>query len=86
MSDELDVEIEPDAAPRGPADLAAALAVDNDAKRFFDSLSYSHKRWDVLPIEGAKSPDTRQRRVIKALAMMHEGRTAAGTARTSDGG
>jgi len=77
--DELDVGIEPDTAPREvavPADLAEALAVDADAKRFFDGLSYSNKRWYVLPIEGAKSPETRQRRVAKALEMMHEGRTA----------
>ncbi len=77
--DELDVAIELDTAPREvavPADLAEALAADSEAKRFFDGLSYSHKRWYVLPIEGAKSADTRQRRLAKALDMMHEGRTA----------
>ena len=77
--DELEVDIEPDTAPREvaiPADLADALEADAAAKRFFDGLSYSHKRWYVLPIEGAKSPETRQRRLAKALEMMHAGRTA----------
>ncbi|HLG70926.1 MAG TPA: YdeI/OmpD-associated family protein [Chloroflexota bacterium] len=77
--DELEVGIEPDNAPREvaiPADLAQALEGDTTAKRFFDGLSYSLKRWYVLPIEGAKSPETRQRRVARALEMMHEGRTA----------
>jgi hypothetical protein len=77
--DELDIEIEPDSGPREivvPPDLAAALKADAEASRFFDTLSYSHKRWYVLPIEGAKSPETRARRVTKALAMLRDGRTA----------
>ncbi|HEX6511579.1 MAG TPA: YdeI/OmpD-associated family protein [Chloroflexota bacterium] len=76
--DEVDVEVELDTAPRDvevPADLAQALTADDEAKRFFDGLSYSHKRWYVLPIEGAKSPDTRQRRLQKALEMMHQRHT-----------
>jgi antitoxin component of MazEF toxin-antitoxin module len=74
---EVDVEIELDTAPREvvvPDDLAAVLADDADAKRFFESLSYSNQRWYVLQIEGAKTAETRQRRVDKALAMLREGR------------
>ena len=77
--DQLDVMLEPDTAPREvevPADLAAALAADPDAKTFFDELSYSQKRWYVMPIEGAKAAETRQRRVEKAITMLREGRTA----------
>ncbi|MBV8086050.1 MAG: DUF1905 domain-containing protein [Chloroflexi bacterium] len=77
--DELDVTLEPDTAPREvevPADLAAAMAADSEAKRFFDALSYSHKRSYVLPIESAKSAETRQRRVEKAIAMLRGSRTA----------
>lgn len=75
--EEIDVEIELDTAPREvtvPDDLAARLGGDTGAKAFFDSLSYSNRRWYVLPIEDARSPETRQRRVDKAMAMLREGR------------
>ncbi len=75
--DEVDVDIELDTEPREvtvPSDLAAALDGDADAKRFFESLSYSQKQWFVLPIEGAKKPETRERRIDKAVAMLREGR------------
>ena len=75
--DEVDVEIELDAAPREvavPADLAEALAAAPEARRFFDGLTPSQKRWYVEPIEQAKKSDTRERRVAKALAMLREGR------------
>ena len=77
--DELEVEIELDSAPREvdiPADLAEALAGDAEAKGFFSGLSYSQKRWYVLPVEGAKAADTRRRRVDKAIEMLHQHRTA----------
>lgn len=75
--DELDVEIELDDEPRTvsvPDDLAAALDADAQAKQFYEGLSYSQQRWYVLPIEQAKQPETRQRRVAKALEMLREGR------------
>lgn len=75
--DEVDVDIELDTEPREvtvPPDLAAALDGDADAKRFFEGLSYSQKQWFVLPIEGAKKPETRERRIDKAVAMLREGR------------
>ena len=75
--DEVDVEVALDTAPRDvdvPPDLAAALAEETEASAFFDALSYSGKRWFVLSIEDAKTPETRQRRVDKALAMLREGR------------
>jgi uncharacterized protein YdeI (YjbR/CyaY-like superfamily) len=34
-------------------------------KRFFNGLSYSNKRRIVIPIEEAKTADTRQRRIEK---------------------
>jgi len=76
--DEVDVDIELDTEPREvtvPPDLAEALDGDADAKRFFDGLSYSHKRRHVLAIEDAKTAETRQRRVAKAVSMLREGRT-----------
>ncbi|MEO8451703.1 MAG: YdeI/OmpD-associated family protein [Gemmatimonadota bacterium] len=76
--DVLDVELELDTAPREvtvPPDLAKALARDPKAKRFFESLSYSNQLRHVLSIEGAKTAETRQRRIEKAIGMLHEGRT-----------
>jgi uncharacterized protein YdeI (YjbR/CyaY-like superfamily) len=40
----------------------------------FDGLSNSNKKWHVLNIEGAKSPETRQRRIEKSVEMLREGR------------
>jgi hypothetical protein len=75
--DELAIEIELDRAPREvslPPDFAEALEQDVEAKRFFDGLSYSNKRRYVLTIEEAKTAETRQRRVAKAVGMLHEGK------------
>lgn len=75
--DEVDVDIELDAAPREvtvPADLAEALESDPKARRFFDGLSYSQKQGYVIPIEAAKTPATRERRIAKAIAMLREER------------
>jgi len=75
--DEVDVELELDDQPREvavPEDLAAALAGDDAARATFEALPYSHRQRHVLAIEGAKAPETRQRRVAKALEMLREGR------------
>lgn len=76
--DEVEVELELDAAPREiqvPADFAAALTADADANHYFDQLSYSNKRRLVLAIDDAKTDETRQRRIAKTVAMLHEGRS-----------
>jgi Bacteriocin-protection, YdeI or OmpD-Associated/Domain of unknown function (DUF1905) len=75
--DMVDVELELDTAPRildVPADFAAALALDPIAKAFFDGLSYSNRSRHVLSINDAKTPETRQRRIDKSVAQLHEGR------------
>ena len=75
--DDVDVELELDVQPREvavPEDLAAALAGDDAARAGFEALPYSHRQRHVLAIEGAKAPETRQRRVAKALEMLREGR------------
>jgi hypothetical protein len=75
--DEVDVEIKLDTEPREvtvPPDLADALSRDLDAKHFFDGLSYSQKQWHVLAVEAAKTTQTRQRRIAKALSTLREGR------------
>jgi hypothetical protein len=71
--DEVDVELAVDTEPREvavPADFAAALAGDEPAQRAFERLSYSHRLRHVLAVEGAKAPETRQRRIDQALAML----------------
>jgi Domain of unknown function (DUF1905)/Bacteriocin-protection, YdeI or OmpD-Associated len=75
--DTVEVDLETDNAPREvslPPDFAAALDQDADAKRFFDGLSYSRKQWHVLSIEGAKTSETRERRIQKSLGLLREGR------------
>jgi hypothetical protein len=76
--DELDVEIELDTQAREvtvPPELVEALAGDPAARKFFDGLSYSQKRWFADPIRDAKTAETRQRRIDKALTMLREGRS-----------
>lgn len=74
--DEVDVSVTLDTAPREvtvPADLAKALNGNAAAKKAFDELSYSHRRRHVLAIEGAKKPETRRRRIEKAIEMLQGG-------------
>ena len=76
--DELDVTLELDTEPREvivPPDFAGALDHDLQARRFFDGLSYSNRLRYVLSIEGAKSDETRQRRIAKSVEALRAGRT-----------
>ena len=57
-----------------PDDLAAALAAEPAAEAFFRQLSNSLQRYHVDNVEAAKAPETRQRRIDKALALFREGR------------
>jgi len=57
-----------------PADFAAALDAEPGARRTFDALSYSKKSWHVLSIEGAKTDETRQRRIVRSVESLREGR------------
>jgi hypothetical protein len=72
---DVDVDLELDTEPREievPPDLATALAADDAARRAFEALSYSNKRRIVEPIVDAKAPDTRQRRIDKAVEGLRE--------------
>ncbi len=74
----VEVEIQLDTEPREvtlPTDFAAALDGDADAKQFFDGLSYSNKQRLVLAIEGAKTSETRQRRIASTVSKLHAGQT-----------
>ena len=75
--DEVDVEIELDTAPREvsvPDDFAAALDAEPKARATFDALSYSNKSWHVLQVTGARTDETRQRRIGKSVDVLREGR------------
>ncbi len=75
--DEIEVTLALDTAPREievPPELAAALDADPQAKAFFDGLSYSNKRVFTLNVEGTSNPETKARRVEKAIATLREGR------------
>lgn len=75
--DEVEVALEPDTQPREvsvPPAFQEALARDANARQFFDGLSYSNKQRFVLSIEGAKTAETRQRRIAQAVSTLHEGR------------
>ena len=68
-----EIELILDDKPRvveAPADLQAALDADPVAKAAWDKLAPSHKKAHVTAIEGAKAPDTRLRRVQKAIEML----------------
>ena len=74
--DEVDVDVELDTEPRVvtvPPDFAEALDRQPDARRAFDALSYSNQRRHVLSIEGAKTDETRQRRIGKAVDALRQG-------------
>lgn len=68
--DEVAVDVVADDTPRQvevPADLAAALDREPAAREAFGRLSYSGKQRYALPVEQAKTPETRQRRIDKAI-------------------
>jgi len=64
------VVMERDDEPRTvevPADLQAALAKTRGAQEAWARLSFTHQREHVEAINGAKQPETRARRIAKAL-------------------
>lgn len=75
--DELEVEVVLDTEPRVvdvPADLAAALAAEPAALATFDTLSNSNKGWHVAQVTGAKTEETRQRRIARSVATLKAGK------------
>ena len=68
--DNITVALERDDAPRTvdlPADLAEALRADPAASDRFGTLSYTNQRRHVLAITGARTTDTRTRRIQRVL-------------------
>jgi hypothetical protein len=73
--DEVEVDIELDTEPRKltlPPDFSSALASEPDAERVFEALSHSRQQALVQPITQAKTPETRQRRLEKALQELRQ--------------
>jgi hypothetical protein len=74
--DRLRVTLSLDVAPRDvvvPSDLAKALEASPDAGRAFGALSPSGKKRHVLSVTGAKTDQTRQRRLAKVIAELEGG-------------
>jgi len=72
----VDVEVELDTAVREvavPPELARELARDAGANRAFEALSYSRKRLLVDPVANAKTAETRDRNVVKAMSALRQG-------------
>ena len=73
--DEVTVEVELDTEPRvviEPPDFARALDADLVARAAYDRLADSHKREHVRAIESAKKPETRTRRIEKAITTLRD--------------
>jgi hypothetical protein len=69
--DLISIVMERDEAPRtitAPADLARALKASPPAQAAWDQSSYTHRKEYVQAIEAAKRPETRARRIEKAIA------------------
>jgi Bacteriocin-protection, YdeI or OmpD-Associated/Domain of unknown function (DUF1905) len=85
--DEVEVELEFDPEPRvvvEPADFARALSADPVARAAYDRLPDGRKREHVRAIESAKKPETRIRRIERALATLRDLESAAHARRRED--
>jgi hypothetical protein len=74
--DRLTVTLTLDDVPREvevPSDLAKALRASPEARQAFDDLSPSNKKRHVLSVTSAKTDETRQRRVAKAVEELKSG-------------
>ena len=69
--DTVTVHLERDDEPRTiepPADLRRALRADKAARAAWEQLSYTRQKEYALAVEDAKRPETRARRIEKAIA------------------
>ncbi|MBV9819028.1 MAG: DUF1905 domain-containing protein [Solirubrobacterales bacterium] len=76
--DRIEVTLALDVAPREvtvPPALEAALQADAQARARFEELAFTHRKEFVRWIEEAKRDETRERRIARALEMLHAGRT-----------
>ena len=76
--DSIDVELVHDDTPRAvdvSPDFADAMAGVPGTREFFDGLANSLQRFHIDNINAAKAPDTRQRRIDKAVSLFADGKT-----------
>jgi hypothetical protein len=76
--DTVPVELTLDDQPREvdvPDALAAALNADPAARAIYDGLAFTHRKEFAVWVTEAKREETRDRRVAKALEMLHAGET-----------
>ncbi len=75
--DTVRVSLEPDTAPREvevPPDLKRAIAASKTAQQSWDRYSYTHRKEFANWITEAKKPETRARRLEKAVEMLAAGK------------
>lgn len=73
----ISVVMERDEQPRvitPPPDFASALNANKDAHATWEKLSYTHQKEYAGAIEEAKKPETRARRIEKAIAQLAAGK------------
>jgi hypothetical protein len=73
IGEQAEIELELDPEPPTvivPEDFARALDADPVARAAYDRLPHGRKREHVHAIESAKKPETRQRRIEKALSTL----------------
>jgi len=71
--DTIDLVLEADATPRtvkAPKPLADAMKKNAQARAGWNAMSFTHKREWAEAIEGAKKPETRDRRVAQAIVAL----------------
>jgi len=79
--DTVSVTLERDDEPRiitPPDDLARALKVNKAAQAAWDKLSYTHRKEHARAVEDVKRPETRVRRIEKAIAELTAGKKPRG--------
>lgn len=56
-----------------PPEMVQSFDAEPTVRAAFDALSYRHQRHQVLAVEGATAPATRQRRITTTLATLSGG-------------
>jgi hypothetical protein len=77
VGDPLTVIVERDTAERTveiPPDLAEAMAAHPGSREAWDRLSFTNRKELARGVEGAKKPETRQRRIDLAIQTLISGR------------
>jgi hypothetical protein len=77
FGDEVMVEVEEDLEPRQvqiPTDLQQAFTQNPQAVEFFEHLSYTHQREYIRWINEAKQDETRQKRILKTVELLSQGK------------